>query len=139
MIIVGVDPGGTTGVAWLDTEDFGYDFMQLTGSLLDQALTFAGLVMDTEPDVIAFERFVLGPASGRTAGILDAPRMIAMCEVWLREIVEFEGVLLYQSPSDAKGVITNARMKALGVAVQGDHARDAMRHALLAERRMRAH
>jgi hypothetical protein len=62
-----------------------------------------------------------------------------MLEVWRFEI-GFDDCphcrWYYQQPSDAKGVVTDARLRAAGLWVKGQqHARDAIRHACLGFRK----
>jgi hypothetical protein len=181
MIIMGIDPGETTGWAVLEDGRVGggglaalslEDYGQLNGGELlaggmhldglgegglydaDRAIcmSLAILINEYEPDIVCVEDFILRPSGiGSTARSGLSPlRIIAMMEMWRFEIgFNFDALphggddgmtwsprWYYQQPSDAKGVVTDARLRAAGLWVKGQqHARDAIRHACLGFRK----
>lgn len=131
MMIIGVDPGGTTGlVKLLDGEvvdDGQFDFVG-TVRWLNNEIPLA--------DLVVVERFVI---SGRTMtgsreGAMDALNLIGVC----RAMCELYGArLMQQTPADAKNAFNDDVLRRTGYydKVKGKHARDALRHALLAVRK----
>lgn len=131
MMIIGVDPGGTTGLVKL-----------LYGHVVDdEQLDFIGAVrwLNSEiplADLVVVERFVI---SGRTMtgsreGAMDALHLVGVC----RAMCELYGVkIMQQTPADAKNAFNDGVLRRTGYydKVKGKHARDALRHALLAVRK----
>lgn len=136
MIIVAVDPGTTTGLVQLlargrdahrvlDHAQLGFDDAV---HWLEGALTFA--------DVLAVERFTISQRTltGSRSGSNDAMHMIGACRAMR---VRYRVVMELQAPADAKAAFNDSVLRSIGVynQVSGTHARDALRHALLASRR----
>lgn len=131
MMIIGVDPGGTTGLVKV-----------LNGEVVDEGqLDFIGAVrwLNSEiplADLVVVERFVI---SGRTMtgsrdGAMDAIHLIGVC----RALGELYTVpVMQQTPADAKNAFNDDVLRRTGYydKVKGRHARDALRHALLAIRK----
>jgi hypothetical protein len=130
MIVLGLDPGGKTGVCHYNTEFPRPAFFEVEGSTKgfiewwkkDNANPF-GL---TQAGTIVVESFKL---DGRTAQPDLTP-------VEIKGFLDGTGkVTAYQSPSQAKSLITNTILKRAGLyprrgQVKGGHAVDALRHIL---------
>jgi hypothetical protein len=135
--VLGVDPGGTTGIALLDyRSDMGYVLdVFLSGEMSDDVQkTFARLKLRTKlVDRVAVERFVVGRRSGRSSTPGAGEKA--------RELVGLVGTLdkpvTRRSASAVKNWATNKRLEAAGLmeptAVTRNHhdLRDAARHALM--------
>lgn len=129
--IIGIDPGGTTGLAVF--VDDSWHLAQVTPELVTCALVgFAdrwGL-----PELIAVEAFVVGPRAARSStpeGGRIARELIAAVGFWGLD----QGVrVVLRKAADVKPWATDKRLAAAGVPdIRGmPHARDAARHALYA-------
>lgn len=131
MMILGVDPGGTTGLVKV-----------LNGEVVeDDQLNFADTVrwLDRETpsaDLIVVERFII---SGRTVagsreGTMDALHLVGVC----RALGQLHNVpVMQQTPADAKNAFNDSVLRRTGYydKVHGKHSRDALRHVLLAIRK----
>lgn len=133
MRVIGVDPGGTTGICWGDTDDmplFEPTLAQLpdrmgVGNFVEKYMQ-VGVILRPTHGVLVIERFDL--RSNVKSQQLDPLYIIGMCE-WLCWRHGWEFVL--QTPAQAKSFATNDKLKAAGWYVPGqEHARDASRHLL---------
>lgn len=157
--ILGVDPGGVTGLCRLEIDaevgDGGSvvdrvhkcEMRQIGGPEWDHV----DLIMEMGVDVVggyavdyfAVESFVLRVGLNRGAAsrteTLSPIRVTAMLEYALWSRQEDIPVIL-QSPGDAKSVVTDERLKEWGLYVGPKerlrHQRDAQRHALLCAKRL---
>lgn len=134
VTILGVDPGGTTGLCVLSVEA-DRCIVEWSGQFEQEE---AGQWIETwihlnRVDAVAIERYTI---AGRT---LTRSRQTAALE--LIGVTKFLGwkhdvLVELQSPADAKNVWTDKRLREHGLQVNGVHARDALRHAaLLMQRR----
>jgi hypothetical protein len=124
-----VDPGGTTGLAWIVEGIF--DSGQLTGGRKAFAQYFAWAV-EMNPTLIICEDFIISNATARKTPQPDAWRILGFLDLWcsIRSTV-FE----CYTPSQAKGFSTDAKLKHLGWYKKGKpHANDAARHLLYSNR-----
>lgn len=168
-VIMGIDPGVTTGWAVLDDRDGEgeiavVDCGQLNGNDLIRAeidielgglyecdraicLALVRLIHNYEPDYVFVEDFILRPTGiGSTGRDGVSPlRLISMLEVWRFDIQfggdegEWNPEWKYNTPADAKKVMTDSRLRAKGLyapSVGQPHARDAIRHAALGFRKI---
>jgi hypothetical protein len=127
--ILGVDPGKTTGYVLLNThpfrlEEWGQLQPDRVAKEMDRLVELASLV--------AVERFVIRPMNAQTAQY-DALYVIG----GLTFLTRLAGVpLRLQTPADAKNVFSDDILRTMDLftAVSGPHARDALRHGLLAAR-----
>jgi hypothetical protein len=104
-------------------------------------------IIQCDVDLVCMEDFILYAGLGANAGNyrtsaarsgLAPVRITAMVNTYLG-ILEWEGVVAYSGAAQAKGVFTDARLRAAGLWVVGKpHVRDALRHALLGIRKARA-
>lgn len=87
-----------------------------------------------------FEDFILrpGPVSGKRSGLASV-RMTCYMLTAIRDTHLLMPTIVPQSPSDAKGYMTDERLKALGWWARGKpHSRDALRHLATYVARRRA-
>lgn len=132
--VVGVDPGGTTGVAVVVWDDLQRCYR--LGLVLATPMP-AGIIEqdidDLMPDAVAVERFVVGrrAARSKSAGAGAKARDI------IGALTAHFPQLYQHSAHDAKKWATDERLKAAGLyrPDSGPHIRDATRHALFALRR----
>jgi hypothetical protein len=130
--ILGVDPGGTTGIALLDG-DGGAVLLQSTreGVLTAVEALFRRTVDQGSDVALAVERFVAGPRSGKLAtpaGATIARALIGELTAWAKAT---DVVIYLRSAGEVKPWATDARLKAAGISHRGmPHALDAARHAL---------
>lgn len=138
LLILGVDPGVTTGLAALGVRDGRITQAQALQCSAGWARWLVRSILDHEPDarrVLAVERFVVGPRAARsstaTAGALTRDLIGALLQT-----AESHGARSVTRPAAAvKPWATDLRLDAAGLlapcAGMG-HARDAARHALFA-------
>lgn len=137
--VLGVDPGGTTGLAVLDATAsrwWGTKFDQLKGIDLVRAY-IESLVADpaVQPDLVAVEKFVVSRRSGRSSSAQagEAARLIIG---GVQQLCQQHGVRFVQRPAGiVKPWATDRRLDAAGLLAPTKglgHARDAARHALYA-------
>jgi hypothetical protein len=135
-LILGVDPGGTTGVVVLDPHAIEVvEFDELSLAKADDG--WADWLRRTVPtvDTVAAERYVITARTAtltRQGGALDVLGALRYLT-----IVERRRLML-QMAADAKVSFPDEVLRKLGQykQVRGGHARDALRHALLATRRL---
>lgn len=146
--LVGVDPGGTTGVAWNTGSEVCAVEVGSAGPWgeADAAHAIVLLLVDLDPRWVEIEDYVLTEELGGRAhggrealsperifgGIVGAALMRQ--KAWKRRFVQRE------SASSAKSTFTDDRLKRLGLykgTAGAPHARDAVRHLLLVDRRLR--
>lgn len=143
--IMGVDPGGTTGIAIIDVpwDDDRYSpdpqealvhYEQIEavwGGEEPVAKSIERLFYTYVPSLVAVEKFIITQQTIRFTRQPDALWIIG----GVRFIADLRGVPVHLQPASlAKTTWDNIRMKETGwnKAVKGRHARDALRHALTA-------
>lgn len=160
MRILGIDPGGTTGVAVYDSNErtlLHHDQYESGGAQDDPGMAWhrkeqevgkalATLAWEWRPGVIVTEDFVLGHGTGKgdTAkrSGLSAVRVTSVLMTWLLEILPededwFEPQVMLSNASN-KNVVKDSGLKLMGLWVPGKrHAMDALLHAVWAERSLR--
>jgi hypothetical protein len=136
--ILGVDPGGTTGLCVLQWEGE-LPAREDTSRLLycdqvapeDAEDALMDIIRDSVHgplDLVAIEKFTIGPGTHKLTRSYDALYLIGLT----RALCRWAGVpMQLQGPGPAKKAYDDNRLKDLGFWVPGDHARDAIRHALL--------
>ena len=132
--IVGVDPGGTTGVAvvtW-DRVTYKYRLGFTSASTLGPA-DVADSVNGLAPDAVAVEQFVVGRRSARS----KSARAGEQARNIVGALVAAFPALYRHTAHDVKLWATDERLKAAGLyrAGSGPHIRDATRHALFTLRK----
>lgn len=125
-MILSVDPGGTTGVAWYQ-RGLPAEAVPASQQILGGHLGFVEWFIEGETDVwteIVCESFI--PRPGALSFQPDASYIIGYLSMWSHvNGVSFK----LQSPAQAKSFMTDAKLRAAGWWVKGqDHARDALRH-----------
>lgn len=132
MIIVGVDPGKTTGLCVLSatTPLDARVLFHAQVPVEDMPRTFSALLDAFEVDYVALERFTI---SGETVkkSRTSAPMDVIGGVKFLCQLHDPEVEVVQQSRSDAKTAYPPERLAELGILVQGTHARDAAKHAML--------
>ncbi len=156
--ILGIDPGGTTGWALLTVprrsvfgraqgEILDWDMGQLEGpeeaqvrALADKARQIQALDYQIGPALVV-EDFDVAELRTTDAGVLYSPiRIAAMLRYAAYRGETGDALVTMQGRTIAKQAATDDRLRAWGLYDRhsGDHARDAMRHAITALRRAKA-
>ncbi len=130
-MILGIDPGKMTGMCLLVKGEVRW-FEEVP---FDDIHT---VLKDTIPetDLVVVERYTISMRTVKMTRQYEALYTIGMT-IYLTRIHKVEMTL--QSPADAKAAFDDDHLRELGMydQVVGGHARDALRHALLGERRLR--
>jgi hypothetical protein len=120
-----VDPGGTTGLAWIVEGVF--DSGQLAGGRF-AFTTYFTWAKEMHPSVIICEDFIISNATARKTPQPDPWRILGFLELWCDMT---KTAFVSYTPSEAKGFGTDAKLKHLGWYKPGKpHANDAARHLL---------
>lgn len=145
MRIMGVDPGGTTGIAVIDVEwnESRYDAPP-DAHVFDTQIEASwgpgpdsvgaklnSLIIQMEPDLLAVEKFIITQQTVRFTRQPDALWIIG----GVRFLADITGIPVHMQPASlAKTTWDATRLKDTGWAkvVKQKHARDALRHALTA-------
>jgi len=134
--IIGIDPGGTTGVctfakgvgkaAGWEYENM-FHFFQLDRK--EHHVALWRLLSEFDPNVVVCERFNSRPAVGGNGTVnLDAREYIGVAHLYA-DMTKKPFVL--QTPAAAKGLWTDAKIKTLNLWQPNQkHAMDALRHVL---------
>ena len=131
--VLAVDPGGMTGYAWWNTEHPNGPPWSAQSDRVTFLRNAESWLQANAGDVLVIcERFTISEGTVRKSreGALETLRIIGALE-WITERTgnEFD---LSQTPADAKALVTNERLRALGWWKVGeDHSRDALRHLAL--------
>lgn len=146
MRVMGIDPGGTTGIAIIDVEwdDTRYEPAPAKSHVFDTqieavwdtdvnsvALNMQYLIDAYEPDLLAVEKFIITQQTVRFTRQPDALWIIG----GVRFLADIRGIPVHMQPASlAKTTWDATRLKDTGWAkvVKQKHARDALRHALTA-------
>lgn len=145
MRIMGVDPGGTTGIAIIDVEwdesryepspdahVFDIQIEASWGVGPDRiGLSVLELLEEYKPDLIALEKFIITQQTVRFTRQPDALWIIG----GVRFLADIRSIPVHMQPASlAKTTWDATRLKDTGWAkvVKQKHARDALRHALTA-------
>ena len=133
--VIGVDPGGTTGIA-VYTGRSDSELLQCTpGLVLPTVRTLLGVYEGAvRPGaLLAVERFVVGTRAARSASARSGEIARELIGA-LADLGPTYGVrVVHRSASEVKPWATDKRLEAAGLLVRGmPHACDAARHALYA-------
>lgn len=128
MQVAGFDTGGCTGVAlWVDD---GSAFGHIWSDAVPRAEA-EDLMVDVIPkcDQIVVERLSISVATGKKGRqIQEAIELVGLARYLARK---YDIPMIEQSPAEAKGFATDAKLKRIGWYVKGpDHQNDARRHVL---------
>jgi hypothetical protein len=134
MIFIGVDPGLTTGIALLDTEERTATLVQSSPdavfTIVNALIERCGDAGNESVSALAIERFVSGPRSGKLATPKGARQTRTLIEQ-LTMLVGTYGIRTYlRSAAEVKPWATDARVRKLTDHRGMPHALDALRHAL---------
>lgn len=132
MIVIGVDPGSTTGLVAIRPEADHIEVVRHGHSSGPAACRWLEAYTHDEPNLhVAIEAFVIAhrTVTGTRAGALEALYTIGA----MRHIcANAEVPLSLQAASSAKKAVSDAYLRSLGLTdTVGPHERDALRHALL--------
>lgn len=144
-LIIGIDPGGTTGIAWWHRSTGAYNSKQVQSCRLNDRLwevIETVTTLTTEPTVnrklahVVVEKFEFRlEERDRTKIDYTAAEVIGALRLW--SIVHsadecgWDVDLIMQGATKAKGFWTDEKLKDMGVWVPGHkHAMDALRHVL---------
>lgn len=150
VVILGLDPGGTTGWGVLSfpratfwnsdailTECMDWECGEIEGSEDEMADEVLGLIEEWEPDVQAWERFSLL----RLDAELSPVRIMAKLQFAKYMDPDQYGAnddVLYFSPSDAMSTCSDLRLKRWEMWPKGmEHGRDGLRQAMMAARALK--
>lgn len=134
MRCLGVDPGGTTGVAIVEyAPGKGYSLEMhggITGTLEETTPTLAAFLFASVP--VAVERFVVSRRAGRSKSAHAGEKARSVIG-WLLADCAAIGVRTHQATAaEAKAWATDKRLSAAGFVFTNGrpHSKDAARHAL---------
>jgi hypothetical protein len=141
MRIIAVDPGGTTGLARFDSDTDTLEALQLPPL---EACAWVEMALNVGPgppgagaDLVVAEFFTIsgGTLKKSRTGSYDALHTFGAVKylAW-RAGIDFR----HQKPAEAMGLVSDDVLRAMGMYVTGDHARDAVRHVVLAGVKSRA-
>ena len=124
MKILALDPGITTGVVEFRDELDGDTFF-LTQQWVLPHVAFFDNIEAMKPDIIVYESFVY---QQRNKVELYPVEVIGVIKLYAQM---HRTPIFVQSPSNAKGFMTDAKLKKMGLWKPGEkHAMDAMRHLM---------
>ncbi len=142
--VIAVDPGKTTGVAYLEyvqgsdpvllktAEVQPMEFAPFIREVFDHAVIKAFLHPESEI-IFVCERFVINAQTVRNSQAPYSIEQIGVLKQVLRDAEIDEESIVWQSPADAKAMFPNEALKKVGYWHKGGegHALDALRHSLL--------
>jgi hypothetical protein len=135
MLIIGIDPGGTTGAVLIRPATDNIDVltnMHLSGLHVTQWVEAELASHPDEDYAVVVEQFTISPRTltGSRAGSMEALYTVGSVRyVCFRS----KTPVVLQTPAAAKNALNDEVLKELGLwhTVSGPHERDALRHALL--------
>lgn len=124
--VIGVDPGGTTGLAvW--SPGLKLHLVELTPD--DAVDWMSEVAQGATKKHFVVERYTITPATAKMSQQHDALEIIGALKFLVRK---YGHTLSMQTPAEAKGYSTDQKLKNIGWYQAGKpHARDASRHVLL--------
>jgi hypothetical protein len=131
MELLALDPGGTTGWAYCDTDKDEWERGQLAQRPHHMALW--ELLCTVQPDVLIYERFQYQrrELDRGVSLVLDSVEYIGVTKLWMDTGRLVDCQLVEQTPAQAKNLWSDEKVKALGLWVPGQsHSMDATRHLL---------
>lgn len=138
-LVLSVDPGKTSGIAFLELRPGEEPALIWSGEyqIEDYALAVRDAISFAQrngrPIQVVCERFVINAQTVKNSQAPYSLEMIGILkQVMLDNKISHE-TIIFQSPSDAKAMFDNAKLKKLGYWYKGGggHALDAIRHGLL--------
>jgi hypothetical protein len=139
MIVLGVDPGATTGLALIDVAESGNTLVVETHQLaVKETMLWLRRELPTV-DLVGVEKYIITQRTAKLSRQTDALEIIGVVKANLLYILTDLGIevpLSMHTPADAKTVWNDERLKKHDLYRQAPgHAKDALRHALLATER----
>lgn len=134
--VLGIDPGGTTGLAVLGFAD-GLKVLSAFGQITDRdtLMTTVATSFLSTVDLVAIEKFVVSRRSGRSSSA-QTGEQARLIIGGVAQLCREHGVRFVQRPAGTvKPWATDRRLDAAGLLAPTKglgHARDAARHALYA-------
>lgn len=127
--IIGVDPGGTTGYAIYSRETKTVQAHEADPHTFRTWLGHWMTAGRAARTLWAVERYIIRPDTLRKTRQYDPLELIGAVKL---VVALAGGRLEMQAASSAKSMVTDTRLRGLGLWVPGkDHARDALRHLVL--------
>lgn len=129
-VVLGVDPGGTTGLCLLRVDPL--EIINYDQVPWPEVLDVAEEWWVGRCAAVACERYVI---TARTAQLTQQPEALMVIGAFFLLARKVDLPMTLQSVGDAKAAFSNEYLNELGLRVKGKHARDALRHACLCVRR----
>lgn len=128
MTVVALDPGGTTGVAVLDSPVPEIHRDQVDTSSPRGLADIWDILNIAGPEEIVMERFQFRYGGGRSKVVLTPVEVVGVVKLYCA----MKNIALYlQTPAQAKKLITDDKIRKLDLWIPGHpHAMDATRHLL---------
>lgn len=128
--VIGIDPGGTTGIAYYDIPEKTFVWEQTSAS--DAPHYIEAAIVGAHSVAIGIERYVTGAETIKHSRQHDPEEIIGIVKNLERKYAHVQGVFL-QGASEAKRQGTRAHLLHMGCYPTGQpHARDALGHVLVA-------
>lgn len=131
VIVLCLDPGGTTGYAWGETKTDGPGTDEIfryrgAGQSQLRPVDLYALLESVCPSILVAEKF---ESRAGIAGVeLISRNLLGVCELWAEVR---DSPIHQQSASEGFGFYADAKLQKLGVFIPGNvHANDATRHLL---------
>jgi hypothetical protein len=142
MIIFGIDPGATTGIAIIEASNGKVRVEEHHQLPPKEAMLWLRRDLD-QADIVGVEKYVITGRTARLSQQTDALEIIGCVKANLLYLLTDRGLdipLSMQTPADAKTVWSDERLRKHDLhRLCTGHARDALRHALLAAERVAHH
>lgn len=123
MKAIALDPGGTTGIASVQGEEFIVDQL----SIKNHHNELWELLCELGPETVVCESFEYRNAN-RPGLVLDSKEYIGVAKLWTQQ---HDVPFVEQTASTAKNFVKDSNIKKLDLWAPGlNHAMDAMRHLL---------
>ena len=140
MIVLGIDPGRTTGLTLIEVDCEGHvDVLETHQLEVRETMLWLRREIRAGVDLIGLEQYIITARTAKLSRQTDALELIGTVKANLLYLVADEGVeipLSMHSPADAKTVWSDERLKKHDLyMLAAGHAKDALRHALLATER----
>lgn len=129
LLIIGLDPGGTTGVAVFNEKRM--EFVKLAEIRVDELRELFRLMEEYRPNLVIVEEFALYPWKAKSLSFdrMIPAQVIGAVKAWCHD----KGITVTEQPAAARKMVSNDVVKKMGVLKMGrgkHHARDAARHVL---------
>lgn len=139
--MIGIDPGKVTGIVVVEVaEDGSVEVLEAHQLPVTETMLWVRRELANEPpDLVGLESFIITARTAKLSRQPDALELIGVVKACILFALTDNGVeipLSMHSPSDAKTVWSDERLKKHDLyMLAAGHAKDALRHALLATER----